>query len=151
MKVIFEAENKEDILEHFQKIAEKYGTTVKQQDTGEGQFIFVKSKIKIVEKVRDFKHRIIVWGAKDEDVNYLQQFWGEPIKKIVQKMSPMVFAKELVKIPNVKDLTIEDITAILEISESEYQQYSRYINVAASNASAPAEVVKANNLLEKIS
>ena len=151
MKVVFEADNKEEILENFQKIAEKYGTTVKQQDIGEGHFIFVKSKIKIVEKVREFKHQIIVWGAKDEDVNYLQQFWGEPIKKIIQKMSPLIFAKELVRIPNVKDLTVEDITGILEISERDYQQYIRYIKVAASNAAAPPEVVKANNLLEKIS
>lgn len=151
MKVVFESNNKETIYEEFQKIAEKYGTTVKQQDTGVGHFIFVKSRLKIVEKVREYKHRIHVWGAKDEDVNYLQQFWGEPIKKIVQKMSPMLFAKELVKIPNVTELTIEDITVLMEISESDYQQYSRYIDVAASNASAPAEVVKANKLLEKIS
>ncbi|MCG3221408.1 MAG: hypothetical protein H7641_08505 [Candidatus Heimdallarchaeota archaeon] len=151
MKVVFEPENKEAIFDQLQEIAEKYGTTVKQQDTGKGHFIFVKSKLKIVEKVREYRHRIQVWGAKDEDVNYLKQFWGEPIKKIVQKMTPLVFAKEIVKIPNVKELTIEDITAIMEISESDYQQYCRYIKVAASNASAPEEVVKADNLLENIS
>ncbi|MHA1952696.1 MAG: hypothetical protein ACXAAM_04775 [Candidatus Heimdallarchaeaceae archaeon] len=151
MKVVFEPENKEAIFDQFQIIAEKYGTTVKQQDTGQGNFIFVKSRLKIVEKVREYRHRIQVWGAKDEDVNYLKQFWGEPIKKIVQKMTPLVFAKEIVKIPNINELTVDDITAIMEISESDYQQYRRYIEVAASNASAPADVVKAYNLLEKIS
>ena len=151
MKVVFEPENKEDIFDHFQKIAEKYGTTVRKQDTGEGHFIFVKSKIKIVEKVREYRHRIHVWGAKEDDVNYLQQFWGEPIKKIEQKMTPLLFAKEIVKIPNVNELTTEDILAIMEINESDYQQYCRYIKVAAGNASAPIEVVKAFELIEKIS
>jgi hypothetical protein len=151
MKVVFEPEKKEEIYDQFQIIAEKYGTTVRKQDTGEGHFIFVKSRLKIVEKVREYRHRIQVWGAKDEDVNYLQQFWGEPIKKIVQKMTPLVFAKEIVKIPNVKELTIEDITVLMEISEDDYQQYSRYIRVAAGNPSAPVEVIKAFEVIENLS
>ncbi|MHA1418523.1 MAG: hypothetical protein ACTSVO_03200 [Candidatus Heimdallarchaeaceae archaeon] len=150
MKVIFEPENKLEISNQLEKIAEHYQTSVLEQDVGEGKFVFVKSKIKIVEKFRDQKTLIYVWGAKDEDVNYLIQFFGEPVQKLVEKMTPLTFASEIIEIPNADKLTKEDVMSLLDVTDRDLRQYSRMLRLAARKSSASVDMVKAHELLEKI-
>ena len=150
MKIIFEPDNKQEISNNFEKIAEHYNTSVLQQDTGEGKFVFVKSKIKIVEKFRDEKTLVYVWGAKEEDVNFLKQFFGEPTQKIIEKMTPIAFASEIIEIPNVDDLTKDDIIALLDVTERDLGQYARMLGRVARRPSASADIVKAVDLLKKL-
>jgi len=150
MKVIFEPENKQEISNQLEKIAEYYQTSVLEQDIGEGKFVFVKSKIKIVEKFRDQKKLIYVWGAKDEDIVYLKQFFGEPVQKIVEKMTPLAFASEMIEIPNADKLTKEDIMSLLDVTDRDLRQYSRMLRSAARRSSASEDIVNAYKVLEKI-
>lgn len=150
MKVIFEPENKQEISNQLEKIAEYYQTSVLEQDIGEGKFVFVKSKIKIVEKFKDQKTLIHVWGAKDEDIVYLKQFFGEPVQKIVEKMTPLAFASEMIEIPNADKLTKEDIMSLLDVTDRDLRQYSRMLRSAARRSSASEDIVNAYKILEKI-
>ncbi|MHA1591582.1 MAG: hypothetical protein ACTSUP_03835 [Candidatus Heimdallarchaeaceae archaeon] len=150
MKVIFEPEKKQEISNHLEKIAEHYQTSVLEQDIGEGKFVFVKSNIKIVEKFKDQKTLIYVWGAKDEDIIYLKQFFGEPVQKIIEKMTPLTFASEIIEIPNTDNLTKEDIMSLLDVTDRDLRQYSRMLRSAVRRSSASIDIVKAYELLEKI-
>ncbi len=150
MKVVFEPENKQKISNQLEKIAEYYQTSVLEQDIGEGKFVFVKSNIKIVEKFRDQKTLIYVWGAKDEDIIYLKQFFGEPVQKIVEKMTPLAFASELNEIPNADKLTKEDIISLLDVTDRDLRQYSRMLRSAARKSSASADIVNAYEILKKM-
>ncbi|MCK4896510.1 MAG: hypothetical protein KAS47_06850 [Candidatus Heimdallarchaeota archaeon] len=150
MKVIFEPEKKQEISNHLETIAEHYQTSVLEQDIGEGKFVFVKSKIKIVEKFKDQKTLIYVWGAKDEDIIYLKKFFGEPVQKIIEKMTPLAFASEIIEIPNTDNLTKEDIMSLLDVTDRDLRQYSRMLRSAARRSSASIDIVKAYELLEKI-
>ena len=150
MKIIFEPENKLEISNQLEKIAEHYQASVLEQDVGEGKFVFIKSKIKIVEKFRDQKTLIYVWGAKDEDINYLIQFFGEPVQKLVEKMTPLVFASEIIEIPNADKLTKEDIMVLLDVTDRDLRQYSRMLRSAARRSSASEDIIEAYKLLEKI-
>ena len=150
MKVIFEPEKEQEISNQLEKIAKHYQTSVATQDIGEGKFVFVKSKIKIVEKFREQKTLIYVWGAKDEDVIYLKQFFGEPVQKIVEKMTPPAFASEITEIPNADSLSKEDVMSLLDVTDRDLRQYSRMLRSAAKRASASVDIVKAYELLEKI-
>ncbi len=150
MKIIFDPENKQEISNHLEKIAEYYQTSVLEQDIGEGKFVFVKSKIKIVEKFIEQKTLIYVWGAKDEDIIFLKQFFGEPVQKIVEKMTPLAFASEIIEIPNSDNLTKEDIMALLDVTDRDLRQYSRMLRSAARRSSASIDIVKAYELLEKV-
>ena len=150
MKVIFEPEKKSEILAHFEQIAEHYQTTVLKQDSGEGNTVFVKAQIKIVEKQKGENTLIYVWGAKEEDVSYLKQYFGEPIQRITEKMTPLKFAAEIIEIPNSDNLTKEDVMSLLEVTDRDLRQYSRMLGSAARRSSPSLDVVKAYDLLKKI-
>ena len=150
MKVIFEPKDKEKLPHDLSKIAKKYNTNVKKHDTGEGHFIFVKSKIKISEKFKDNSHYIHVWGATDEDISFLKQFWGEPIRIIEQKMSPLEFATELIEIPQIETLSVEEIIQTMRISERDFRQYSRFIQMASRKSDILEDVKKAYTILENL-
>ena len=148
MKAIFGPIDDQKTLNKLQEIAEHYNTKVIQHDTGEGYFIFVKDKITITEKVRDNKLYMFVWGAKEEDISFLGRFWGDPRDLEVEKMSPMVFAAEVVDIPNIESLSKEDIISSLEISEKDYNQYIKHLKRVVKRPNTPPKVVKAISILK---
>lgn len=150
MKVIFELERNDSILENLHEIASKYDTFVKKQDEGEGHFIFVKSKLKIAEKFKENKCIIHVWGAKEEDIEFLKHFWGEPTNIIEQKPSPQAFINEISNIPDVENLTKQDIMDILGLEERDLNQYKRFIKIAGRRPNASFETKKAQNILERL-
>ena len=149
MKIIYEIKDVNSFLSQLTQIAQKYNTVVKEYDEEPGYFIFIKNKIKIYEVSKDNKKLTYVWGATDEDVSFLTSFWGPPIKKIELKMTPLQFASELVEIPQVDRITKEEIIEILEISDRDFIQYSRYIKMASRKKDIPKEVQNANKILEK--
>jgi len=148
MKAIFQPSDKDQSLNQLKEIAEHYKTEVIQHDTGEGHFIFVKSKIKITEKLRNDKLYIFVWSAKEDDISFLKRYWGEPLDLVAEKMTPMDFATEVIDIPNVDKLTKAEIIEVLEINEKDYNQYLKYIKRLVKRPSAPKDVVKAISILQ---
>ena len=123
MKIIFKPIEKQQILNQLHNVATRYDAEVKQHDTGDGHFIFVKSRIKISEKIRDNGHSIHVWGANEEDLNFLKQIWGEPFLVFKDKLTPIEFAIELSEIPSIENLSSSEIIQTLDITEKEYQQF----------------------------
>ena len=148
MKAIFGPIDSQKTLNQLQEIADHYNSKAIQHDTGEGYFIFVKDRIAITEKIRDNKLYIFVWGAKEEDISFLKQFWGEPRDLEAEKMSPMNFASEVVDIPNVEQLSKEEIITSLEISEKEYNQYLKQLKRVVKRPNTPPNVVKAVSILK---
>ena len=149
MKVIFEPVDKQQILNQFQKIAPRYNAQVRQHDTGDGHIIFVKSRIKISEKVRNNVYSIHVWGANAEDLNFLKQFWGEPSQVIKDKLTPIEFANEIADIPAAETLSKKELIKTLNISEGEYDQFVRFIQRTARRPNSSQEMKKASELLKK--
>ena len=148
MKAIFGPIDDQKTLNKLQEIAEFYNTKVIQHDTEEGYFIFVKDKIAITEKVRENKLYMFVWGAKEEDISFLRKFWGDPRDLEKEKMSPMVFATEVVDIPNIENLSKEEIIYSLEISEKDYNQYVKQLKRVVKKPNTPPDVVKAISILK---
>ncbi len=150
MKIIYEIKNTSEFPHQFGTIAQKYGTEVLEHDEGPGLFIFVKSKIKISEKIRDNKKYVYVWGATTDDLVYLNSFWGEPYQVIELKMSPLDFASELIELPQIHQITKEDIIQTFGISERDFNQYSRFIKMASRKSDIQEEVKLANTILERL-
>ncbi|MHA2357771.1 MAG: hypothetical protein ACXABK_03250 [Candidatus Heimdallarchaeaceae archaeon] len=150
MKVIFKLLDFVALDSQLEQIANHYNSSVKLQDIGHGKFIFVKSRIKIVEKTKNNEKFIHVWGAKQEDIVYLSQFWGEPLKVLELKMSPIEFASELADLPNADELNREDIMTLFGVTERDIVKYSRTLRMASRRPSATEDVKKANNILEKL-
>ena len=149
MKIIFKPIDKQLILNQLQEVASKYNTEVKLHETGGGHFIFVKSRIKISEKIRDNVHAIHVWGANQDDLNFLREIWGEPFQVITERLTPLEFIAELSEIPNIEKMTIEEIIQTLDITENEYGQFERYIQRSVKRPNASPEMKKASELLKK--
>jgi hypothetical protein len=150
MRIIFESVDKEKLLSQFQQIAAKYSTQVRQHDVGESHFIFVKSRIKISEKVRGNIHSVHVWGAKDEDLDFLKQFWGEPSQVHKERLTPTDFANGIADIPVSESLTKSEIIQTMNITEGEYNQFVRFIQRIARRPNAPEEMKRAFEILNKV-
>ena len=150
MKIIYEIKNASEFLNQLEVIAQKYGTRVLEHDEGPGHFIFVKSEIKISEKIRDNKKFVYVWGATNEDLTYLNSFWGEPQEIVDQKMSPLEFATELLELPQNQQITKEEVIQTFGISERDLNQYTRFIKMASRKPDIAEEVKKANMILEHL-
>ena len=148
MKILYEIKDANQFLNQLAKVAQKYGTRVQEYDEGPGHFIFIKTKIKIYEVLKENRTYAYVWGATEEDISFLNSFWGEPLKKIELQMTPLEFASELLEIPQIEKITIKDIIQMLEISERELNQYIRFIKRASRKTDIPEEVKKANKILE---
>lgn len=150
MKVIYEIINTSEFLNQLKMIAQKYGAHVSKQDEGSGHFIFIKSRLKIAEKLRDNKQYAYVWGATDEDLSFLESFWGKPHQVIELKMTPLEFAAELIEIPQAEKLTVEEILKIMDITDRDFKQYSRYIKMASRKSDISEDVKRANTILEHL-
>lgn len=150
MKVIYEIKNTSEFLNQLNLIAQKYGAHVSKQDEGPGHFIFIKSRLKIAGKLRDNKQFAYVWGATEEDLSFLNSFWGEPNQVIELKMTPLEFASELIEIPQAEALTVEEIIQIMKITERDFKQYTRYIKMASRKSDISEDVKRANTILEQL-
>ena len=150
MKIIFEPVEKSQLLSKFQEVAQKYNTQIRQHDTGEGHFIFVRSRIKISEKVRNGIYSIHVWGAKEEDLNLLKQIWGEPSQVLKERLTPQEFANGLADFPSDEILSKNEIIQTLDITEGEFNQFIRFIERIVRRPNAPLEMKKAYEILKRV-
>ena len=150
MKIIYEIKDANQFLNQLATVAQKYGTRVREYDEPPGHFIFIKTKIKIYEVLKKNRTYAYVWGATEEDISFLNSFWGEPIQIIELKMTPLEFASELLEIPQIEKISIEDIIQTLEISEKELNQYIRFMKRASRKTDISEDVKKANKILERL-
>ena len=150
MKVIFEPVDNQQLLSQLEQIARKYNTQVKKHDIGEGHIIFVKSRIKITEKIRNNIYSIHVWGATEEDITYLKQFWGDPAQELREGLTPAQFADELADIPLVENLSKTELMQTLGITDREYDQLERFIQRMVRRPNVSPEMKKASEILDKI-
>jgi hypothetical protein len=150
MKIIYEIKNSDEFLSQLNTIAQKYSTNVREHDEGPGHFVFVKSKIKISEKIRGNKKFAYVWGATDEDISYLNSFWGEPHQIIELKMTPLEFASELLDLPQTVEITKEDIIQSLGITSKDFDNYSRTIKRISGKPSSSEDLKNAGAILERL-
>ncbi|UJG44803.1 MAG: hypothetical protein K9W46_06365 [Candidatus Heimdallarchaeum endolithica] len=151
MKAIFEIENKSEkqVFSDLEEISKKHKTSVKKEDTGKGYFILTNSKLQIVESVKGNQIIIQVWGASNEDIQELTNYWGQPKKLINEKPSPNDLAEEISRIPNITKMNKSDLLELLEISEKDFVRYKRLIDRLAQRKNASEELKKANEILKK--
>ncbi|MBY9000867.1 MAG: hypothetical protein KGD64_08145, partial [Candidatus Heimdallarchaeota archaeon] len=114
MKVVFVPNDKSILSNQLEEIADYYQTKAVPHDTGEGHFIFVKSRIMITEIIREDKVQIYATGVNDDDLIFLSKFWGEPISIIKEKLTPLEFAVEIADIPNIEQFDKLDIINLLD-------------------------------------
>jgi len=150
MKIIFEPVDKQKLLQQFQQIASRYNTQVRQHDVGEGHFIFVKSRIKISEKERNNIYAVHVWGAEDEDLDFLKQFWGEPSQVLKERLTPADFAEGLDDIPLNENVTQQEVIETMGITKGEYDQFVRFIQRMGRRPNAPDSMKKALEILKRV-
>ncbi len=150
MKVIFEPVDNQQLFSQLEQIAQRYNTQVRKHDIGEGHIIFVKSRIKITEKIRNNKHSIHVWGATEEDITFLKRFWGDPVQVLKEGLTPAQFADELADIPFAENLSKTDLLKTLDITDREYNQLERFIQRMVRRSNVSPEMKKASEILDKI-
>ena len=150
MKAIFLPENQNKIEEVLKQLAQKYKAELKKDDDGDGGFILADPKLKIVQKSRDNKNFIYIWGATQEDISYFEELWGKPLRTTEEKLTPLEFATELVSLPNKEDLTKEEIKEVMELNERDYNQYKRVLRFASKKPAVDKEIVTAYAILKKL-
>jgi hypothetical protein len=148
MKAVFRVEEESNVKEQLEEIAEKYQTELHLDDDEVHYFILVKPKLQIRDRHFDDEHRIMVWGATEEDMEYLKSVLGEPWRTKVQKLTPLEFARELVSIPDVNNKSKGDIIATLELSEKDYRRYNSTLRLASRRSSTPDIVKKAAEIMK---
>ncbi|MBD3189982.1 MAG: hypothetical protein GF308_05040 [Candidatus Heimdallarchaeota archaeon] len=148
MKAVFDIKEDSTVVKQLEQIADKYDTKVHLDDDGKSHFIFIKSKLQIKEKFFEDNHQIMVWGATQEDLDYLQGFWGEPVRTQEERLSPLEFAREFISIPNVKNKSAKEIMDIMELTEREYKQYKRFLQIAQRRPNAPQEIKDAFEIID---
>ncbi|MHA1115511.1 MAG: hypothetical protein ACTSRR_02795 [Candidatus Heimdallarchaeaceae archaeon] len=151
MKAIFEIKNKSEkqVLLDLEELSEKYNSSVKKEDQGEGHFILTESKLQIVERVEGDQVIVQVWGASEGDIQELSNYWGQPKKLIKEKPSPNDLAKEIIYIPNITEMKKNELLELLEISEKDLDKYKRLIDRLAQRKNVSDELKKANEILKK--
>lgn len=148
MKAIFFISGENYSPNQLDKIAEKYGTTVHVDDEI-GRFILVKPKLQIKERKEEDRYSFNVWGASQEDIDFLKSILGEPARTAEQRLSPLEFAQEITAIPGIMEKSKEEIMEIMEVNDRQYLQYQKLIQNQLRRPN-PAEIfVKAAEILQK--
>lgn len=148
MKAVFDVKEESDVVKQLEEIAEKYDAKIHLDDDGKSHFILAKPKLQIKENFFKDKHQVMVWGATEEDIDYLQGFWGEPVRTIKERLSPLEFAQEFIGIPNVENKSKEEIMDTMELTAREYKQYKRFLQIAQRRPNAPQVLKDAFELMK---
>ncbi len=149
MKATFILSENDYVKEKLDEIAQKYGTTVKFVDDGVGRFLIAQPKFQIKERLEEGNYNIKVWGATEEDIQYLKTIWGEPARTEKQRLSPLEFAQELVGIPNIDTLTKEQIMGIMELEDRQFIQYQRLLANQLRRSDPLPVFTKASEIMNK--
>jgi len=149
MKATFIVSENDYLKEKLDEIAQKYGTTVHFDDDGIGRFIITPPKFQIKERLEEGNYNIKVWGATEQDLLYLKSIWGEPARTEKQRLSPIEFAQELIGIPNINNLTKEQIMDIMELDDKQFIQYKRLISNQMRRPNQQIVFTKASKIMDK--
>ncbi|HUT81648.1 MAG TPA: hypothetical protein VMZ29_10650 [Candidatus Bathyarchaeia archaeon] len=149
MKALFLIAKEIDIMAKLEEIALKYTTTVKIDEDNTSHYILIKPKLQIKQGAIEDNYSINVWGATEEDLEYLKTIFGEPTQITVERLTPLEFATELMAIPGINEKTMEEIMEIMEIDERQYNQYKRILGIIARRDNMPETLKTAFNILDK--
>lgn len=139
----------ENIVKILEKIAENYKTDVKKEDMNDGYFILAKPKLQIASAVETSNYIIHVWGASEEDINYLTTMFDNPIRTSSEKLSTLEFAQELLILPNIDSLSKDEIIDFMQLSEQDYDQYKKLLRLSVMRQSPHDAVEQIYKILEK--
>ena len=149
MKATFILPLSENIVKILEKIAENYKTDVKKEDMKDGYFILAKPKLQIASAVETSNYIIHVWGASEEDINYLTTMFDNPIRTSSEKLSTLEFAQELLLLPNIDNISKEEIIDYMQLSEQDYDQYKKLLRLSVMRQSPNEVVEQIYKILEK--
>ncbi len=149
MKATFILPLTENIVKILEKIAENYKTDVKKEDMKDGYFILAKPKLQIASAVETSNYIIHVWGASEEDINYLTTMFDNPIRTSSEKLSTLEFAQELLILPNIDSLSKDEIIDFMQLSEQDYDQYKKLLRLSVMRQSPHHAVEQVHKILEK--
>ncbi len=149
MKALFLIDKEIDIMTKLEEIALKYDTDVKIDEDNISHFILIKPKLQIKQRVIENSYSIHVWGATEEDLEYLKTIFGEPKETTVERLTPLEFATELIAIPGINEKTMEEIMDIMEVDERQYNQYKRLLGIVARRDNVSEVIKTAFEILEK--
>ncbi|MGC9780725.1 MAG: hypothetical protein HZR80_15900 [Candidatus Heimdallarchaeota archaeon] len=149
MKATFILSENDYVKEKFDEIAQKYGTAVKFDDDGIGRFLIAPPKFQIKERLEEDNYNIKVWGATEEDIQYLKSIWGEPTRTEKQRLSPIEFAQEIVGVPDIKTLSKEQIMEIMELDDRQFTQYQRLLANQLRRPNPQPIFTKASEIMSK--
>ena len=80
---------------------------------------------------------------------YLKSILGEPTRTEKQRLSPIEFVQELIGIPNINNLTKEEIMEIMELDDRKFIQYQRLIANQLRRPDPQNEFTKASEIMNK--
>lgn len=149
MKATYILPISENIVKILEKIAENYKTDVKKEDMNDGYFILAEPKLQIASAVETSNYIIHVWGASEEDINYLTTMFGNPIRTSSEKLSTLEFAQELLILPNIESLSKDEIIDFMQLSEQDYDQYKKLLRLSVMRQSPHDAVERISKILEK--
>ncbi len=149
MRLIFKIEQK--ILDKtFSDVADHFKTDV-HQDDAELLYVRVKSeKLFIAQQNTNGETQVHVWGAKDQHLQYFKGILGEPLAIVEEKPSPLQFAQDLASIPDVQELTKEEIIQYMDITEQDITKYKKHVGFACRKSNPEKELLLAKEVLEKL-
>ncbi|MBN1330427.1 MAG: hypothetical protein JXA54_13215 [Candidatus Heimdallarchaeota archaeon] len=148
MKAEFFISKEIDIMAKLDEVALKYDATVNIDEDYVSHFILVKPKLQIKQRATEDNYSIHVWGATEENLNYLKTIFGEPSQVTEERLTPLEFATELVAIPEVIEKTKEEIMILMDVDEKQYNQYKRLLGVIARKDDTPAVIKSALEILK---
>lgn len=150
MRLLFKIPKEKDIIKQLTDIAEHYGSKVNKEDIGKGHFILVQPKLQITHQPNDNYEIIKVWGASEQDFDYLKEIFGEPEEILKEKPSPKEFAEELVRYSNnVQKPTKKQIIEIFDLTERDYKQYHHTLRLLSRRSSTEENIKLALEILEQ--
>jgi hypothetical protein len=149
MKAEYELPKESDIDSLFVKIAENLGTSVKTLEDDVTKIISVPSRIRIIQRVDETKYVLRVRGASDEDIAFLTDILGNPVKVSQEKLSLNDFVNVVMGIPDVKTKRKEEVIDILDLDEEEFQQYYTQLERFGKRGRGPQPILDVYEILSK--
>ena len=149
MKAEYELPKESDIDSLLVKIAENFGTSVKTLEDDVTKIISVPSRIRIIQRVDETKYVLRVRGASDEDIAFLTDILGNPVKVSQEKLSLNDFVNVVMGIPDVKTKRKEEIIDILDLDEEEFQQYYTQLERFGKRGRGPQPILDVYEILSK--
>ena len=108
-----------------------------------------QSKLRILQRMDENHITIKVRGASNEDIDFLKGVLGNPKMIAEENRSALELANEVIKIPEVRSKSNEEIMEHLDIEEDEFNLFMKQMERGASRGRGPEAIQKAYEILTK--